>query len=158
MLGDGLRSGAGKSSSAAVGALAVVALGIRPVELLAAVAGMLGTAMPVADRQSCMVAAGRCVAALVGWIVVEARRHCVVPLESRQQIRHLRHLHLLALEHSSRPADVSTSFDSQDQTTHLDEVLALWLGDQWLEFGCSKRIDQPGLRHHEQQHLRASED
>ena len=37
------------------------------------------------------------------------------------------------------------------------EVLALWLGDDGLELGGGECIDQAGLRHNEEQHLRAGE-
>lgn len=39
--------------------------------------------------------------------------------------------------------------------THLDQVLALRLGDQWLKLRSGKGIDQTGLGHDEQQHLSA---
>lgn len=43
-------------------------------------------------------------------------------------------------------------------TTHLNEVLALCLGNQWLKLRRGKSIDQTGLRHHQQQHLSTRED
>ena len=33
--------------------------------------------------------------------------------------------------------------------TGLDEILALWLGDERLELGGGESIDQSGLRHDE---------
>ena len=41
---------------------------------------------------------------------------------------------------------------------HLDEVLALWLGDQWLQLRCGEGVDEAGLGHDEEEHLSAGED
>lgn len=40
---------------------------------------------------------------------------------------------------------------------YLDEVLALWLGDEWLQLGCGEGVDEPCLGHDEQQDLGAGE-
>ena len=42
--------------------------------------------------------------------------------------------------------------------THLDEVLALGLGHQWLKLGSRERVDETGFRYHQQQDLGARED
>ena len=46
----------------------------------------------------------------------------------------------------------------RSKSTYLNQVLALRLGDQWLELRGGKGIDQAGLGHDQQQHLGACED
>jgi hypothetical protein len=41
---------------------------------------------------------------------------------------------------------------------YLDEVLALGLGDEWLQLGCGESVDETRLGDDEQQDLCASED
>lgn len=41
---------------------------------------------------------------------------------------------------------------------YLNQILAFWLCDKWLEFWCGEGVDETGLRDDEKQHLGASED
>ena len=41
--------------------------------------------------------------------------------------------------------------------TSLDEILPLRLGDERLEFSGRESVDQPGLRHDEEQYLGSSQ-
>ena len=41
---------------------------------------------------------------------------------------------------------------------YLDEVLALGLGDEWLELGSGEGVDKTGFGHDEEKHLSASQD
>ncbi len=41
---------------------------------------------------------------------------------------------------------------------YLNEVLALGLGDQWLELGGGEGVDETGLGDDEEEHLSAGED
>lgn len=41
--------------------------------------------------------------------------------------------------------------------TRLDEILALWFGDEGLELGCGERVDVSCLTGHKKKHLRPSE-
>lgn len=61
-----------------------------------------------------------------------------------------------SLEH--RRLGMSRQEYKTSQQTHLNEVLALRLGNQWLKLRGGKSIDQTGLGHHQQQHLSTRED
>ena len=61
-----------------------------------------------------------------------------------------------SLEH--RRLGMSRQENKTTQQTHLNEVLALRLGNQWLKLRGGKSIDQTGLGHHQQQHLSTRED
>lgn len=41
--------------------------------------------------------------------------------------------------------------------TSLNEILPLWLGDEWLKLGGGEGVYQSGFRHDEQQHLSSSQ-
>ena len=41
---------------------------------------------------------------------------------------------------------------------YLNQILAFWLCDEWLEFWCGEGVDETGLGHDEKQHLGARED
>lgn len=42
--------------------------------------------------------------------------------------------------------------------TYLDQVLALGLGDEWLQLGGGEGVDETGLGDDQKEHLGASED
>lgn len=58
---------------------------------------------------------------------------------------------------------VSTRHDGETagmhgRETHLNQVLTLGLGDQWLKLGSGEGVDQAGLGHDQKQHLGTRED
>lgn len=55
-------------------------------------------------------------------------------------------------------AHVEWGKQGREQTTYLDEVLALSLRHQRLELGSGEGVDEAGLRHDQQQHLGSGED
>ena len=48
--------------------------------------------------------------------------------------------------------------DARITVTHLNQIFALGLGDEWLELWRGEGIDETGFRDHEQKDLRASKD
>lgn len=132
----------------AAGACPVVAaLGIHSGPAVA-VGGRPDTAGPAGGRRSCMVLVRSCVAChlepyLVAWEV----RRCGIPQASRRQIHRPRHSSRLVLVRSGRPLNVVRKHSQWlvEGMTYLDEVLALWLGDERLELRGGEGVDEASL-------------
>lgn len=52
----------------------------------------------------------------------------------------------------------TTAEATRERGTYLDEILALGLGDEWLELWRGECVHETGLRDDEQQDLRSGED
>lgn len=113
--------------------------------LTVAAEGSFGSAeLPPA---SCMLGAWRCC-----WVACRVVRPGVLergcPRETRPSCPRRRHLrrHCQVLAHSSRPRG-SQHVGRRDLSVgaYLDEVLALWLCDEWLQLGGGEGVDEASL-------------
>ncbi len=114
---------------------------------------------------------------VLGVVVLVSCRHCVVEheacqavveawqrrlLESRERHQDQHHSRCQqAQEHSGRPAEdlvIKVKRYMDGQATYLNEVLAFWLGDKWLQLWCCESVDQTCFGDNEKKDLSSSED
>ena len=57
----------------------------------------------------------------------------------------------------SRPIPIKSASHREQRTESLNEVLALWLGDEGLQFGGGEGVDEAGLGDDEEEDLGAGE-